>query len=185
MTQELGRVVHVMSTAPSATESEVSPESPMLILTPRNNPHFIHEFLLRHIPIASPLGPNTLSNNDMRSPLCYTLATTPESTHPWIIFKFVQEDALKASAGVNRCSYSDPYAFPPSPFLAESSKTIVGVWKNLEPSDIAEWEELARDVRNACSTFDGRRWEEQRSYHARTLYFKWMGYQATYGNASQ
>ncbi|PVF98982.1 hypothetical protein CPB86DRAFT_825352 [Serendipita vermifera] len=166
------------------------------ILAPRSNPHFIYEFLLRHIPVASLAGQNTLSNNDILSPLCYTFSTTPEFIHPWIIFKFVQEDALKAGAGVTPAHhYSEPYSFPPSPFLADISKTIVEFWKTLEPSDIAEWEELARDIRNIYgrivtlfgngSTFDGRSWEEQRSYHARTLYFKWMGYQATYGNTSQ
>ncbi|PVF98298.1 hypothetical protein CPB86DRAFT_784933 [Serendipita vermifera] len=76
--------------------------------SPRNIPHFIHEFLLRHILVATLVGPNVLSHNDIHSPLCYTSSTTPESTHPWIVFKFVQEDALKASTGVNRSSYSDP-----------------------------------------------------------------------------
>ncbi|PVF91816.1 hypothetical protein CPB86DRAFT_802533 [Serendipita vermifera] len=127
--------------------------------------------------VASLVAPNTLSNDDMLSPLCYILSTTPESIHPWIVFKFVQEDALRAghSEGV--------------------APIIVNTWRTLETSDIAEWEELARDIRNIYgrivtlfgngSTFDGKSWEEQRSYHARTLYFKWMGYQATYGNASQ
>lgn len=54
-----------------------------------------------------------------------------------------------------------------------------------------DWAELARDIRNAHSQlvasfgsgviFDGKDWEEQRNYLARTLYYKWMGLQASHG----
>jgi hypothetical protein len=68
---------------------------------------------------------------------------------------------------------------------------VVEFWKALEPSEIAEWSELACDIRIAHAqlvatfgngiVFDGKDWEEQRQYHARTLYFKWMGLQAIHG----
>jgi hypothetical protein len=87
--------------------------------------------------------------------------------------------------------YSSSFVFPPSPFLADISKTVVEFWKVLDSSEIMEWGELACDIRLAHAQliaifgngviFDGKDWEEQRHYHARTLYFKWMGLQAVHG----
>ncbi|PVF98992.1 hypothetical protein CPB86DRAFT_784222 [Serendipita vermifera] len=85
--------------------------------------------------------------------------------------------------------HSTSFTFPSSSFLTDISKNAVEFWKALAPDEIMDWAEFARDIRNAHMqlvvsfgsgiTFDGKDWEEQRSYHARTLYFKWMGYQAT------
>jgi hypothetical protein len=102
---------------------------------------------------------------------------------------------LRANAGVDISTlpYPSSFAFPPSQFLADISKRVVEFWKVLEPSEIAEWSELACDIRIAHAqlvatfgngiVFDGKDWEEQRQYHARTLYFKWMGLQAVRGAA--
>ncbi|PVF91822.1 hypothetical protein CPB86DRAFT_791775 [Serendipita vermifera] len=171
----------------------------VLLLTPRNDPRLIYQFFLNYILSASFLQPNTLSNSDVLSILCYTLITSPESTHAWVVFKVFHEDALKASAGGRVSStstlHSTSFTFPSSSFLADISKNVVEFWKALAPDEIMDWAEFARDVRNAHTqlvasfgngiTFDGKDWEEQRSYHARTLYFKWMGYQAAYGIAGQ
>ncbi|PVF91818.1 hypothetical protein CPB86DRAFT_820180 [Serendipita vermifera] len=163
-------------------------------LYPRNGPHLIHQFFLNYIPNASLVQPNILSDSDALSILCYTLITSPESTHAWVIFKFFHEEALRANAGVDLppTSQSSPFVFPPSPLLADISKAVVNFWKVFE---IADWAELACDVRNAHTQlvasfgngviFDGKDWEEQRHYHASSLYFKWMGYQATYGITTQ
>ncbi|PVF98993.1 hypothetical protein CPB86DRAFT_326921 [Serendipita vermifera] len=166
------------------------------ITQPRNDPSSIYQFFLNYIPSASLVQPNTLSDSDALSILCYTFVTTPEPSHAWVAFKHFHEDALKASAGVEISTITNLslFAFPQSPFLADISKTVVGFWNVLDPGEIMDWAELARDIRNAHTqlvasfgngiTFDGKSWEEQRSYHARTLYFKWMGYQATYGITS-
>jgi hypothetical protein len=68
---------------------------------------------------------------------------------------------------------------------------VLEYWKTLQPSEVTDWAELARDIRIAHAqllaafgngaVFDGNDWEEQRYYHARTLYFKWMGLQAVHG----
>jgi hypothetical protein len=85
------------------------------------------------------------------------------------------------------------FAFPPSPLFADISKTVVELWKTVQPPEVIEWAELARDIRIAHTylvaafgngvVFDGKDWEEQRQYHARSLYFKWMGLQAIHGTA--
>jgi hypothetical protein len=72
----------------------------------------------------------------------------------------------------------------------EISKTILEFWRALDPAEIYEWEELARDIRNGYvqlgyrfgigTIFDGYSWEEHRNYYARSLFFKWMGYQTCY-----
>ncbi|PVF98991.1 hypothetical protein CPB86DRAFT_872964 [Serendipita vermifera] len=123
------------------------------------------------------LQPNTLSDSDALSILCYTLVTSPESTHAWIVFKFFHEDALKASAGANVSSiiptttfHSTSFTFPSSSFLADISKNVVEFWKALAPDEIMDWAEFARDIRNAHTQlvasfgngiiFDGKDWEE-------------------------
>ncbi|PVF91985.1 hypothetical protein CPB86DRAFT_791625 [Serendipita vermifera] len=73
------------------------------------------------------------------------------------------------------------------------SKTIIDLWKSLDPTAIVEWEELARDIQSACVqlasrfgngvVFDGNAWENQRLYHARSLFFKWKGYQSMHSAA--
>ncbi|PVF91983.1 hypothetical protein CPB86DRAFT_791621 [Serendipita vermifera] len=60
------------------------------------------------------------------------------------------------------------------------SKTIIECWNSLEPTAVAEWEELTRDIQNAYAqlvsrfgngvAFDGDTWEDQRYYHARSLF---------------
>ncbi|PVF93030.1 hypothetical protein CPB86DRAFT_790561 [Serendipita vermifera] len=67
------------------------------------------------------------------------------------------------------------------------AKTIIDTWNALGPAEIYEWEELVRDIRNVYAqlaarfgngaVFDGNIWEDQRNYHARSLFFKWTGYQ--------
>jgi hypothetical protein len=100
------------------------------------------------------------------------------------VFKILQEDALKANAGIDISAtpHSTLFAFPPSPLFADISKTVLEYWKSLQPAEVIDWEELARDIRIAHAQllavfgngviFDGNDWEEQRQYHARTLYFK-------------
>lgn len=175
------------------TAGPLSPRNEIPILTPRNDPYLIYQSFLNYIPSASLVQPNTLSNSDALSVLCYTLVTTPDVAHAWAAFKFFQEDALKANAGmdVSTPSNSFSFAFPPSPFLADISKAVVNFWNVLEPDEVVDWAELARDIRNAHTqlvasfgngiNFYGKDWEEQRHYHARSLYFKWMGLQAIHG----
>ncbi|PVF91120.1 hypothetical protein CPB86DRAFT_792268 [Serendipita vermifera] len=81
-----------------------------------------------------------------------------------------------------------PFSFPPSPSAMDASKAIIDLWKSLDAAAIVEWEELTRDIQNAYAqlvsrfgngiVFDGNTWEDQRYYHARSLFFKWMGYQS-------
>ncbi|PVF91989.1 hypothetical protein CPB86DRAFT_791630 [Serendipita vermifera] len=81
-----------------------------------------------------------------------------------------------------------PFSFPPSPSAMDVSKVIIDLWKSLDAAAMFEWEELTRDIQNAYSqlvsrfgngvVFDGNTWEDQRYYHARSLFFKWMGYQS-------
>lgn len=160
---------------------------------PRNDPYLTYQFFLSHIPSASLAQPNTLSDSDALSILCYTLIISPESTHGWVVFKFFHEDALRTSVGVDVSTIPHPSSstFPQAPFLVDISKTVVKFWKVLGPEEITDWAELARDVRNAHTQlmasfgngtiFDGKDWEEQRHYHARSLYYKWMGLQAIHG----
>jgi hypothetical protein len=68
------------------------------------------------------------------------------------------------------------------------SKPILEYWNALNSEEVLEWEELARDIRSAYAQlvarfgngtlFDGSAWEDQRYYHARSLFFKWTGYRA-------
>jgi hypothetical protein len=153
----------------------------------------VYRILLNHIPTAKPNTSNTITNNDVLSPLSYALATTPESSHAWTVFKLVQEEAMRFITGEDSSAIPTPssFTFPPSPFTAEISKRILELWNALGPNEMFEWEELVRDIRNIYArlitlfgngiTFDGKDWEEQRHYHARSLYFKWTGYQAIHG----
>ncbi|PVF98995.1 hypothetical protein CPB86DRAFT_796928 [Serendipita vermifera] len=88
----------------------------MAVLTPRSNPYLIYQFFLNYIPSASLVQPNTLSNSDALSVLCYMLVITPESTHAWIIFKLFQEDALRENAGADYFHLSYNYT-PQMPLL--------------------------------------------------------------------
>ncbi|CAG8738650.1 12329_t:CDS:2, partial [Acaulospora colombiana] len=158
---------------------------------PRNNPHIIYYLFLNHTPTADPTQPTyILSNSDALSSLTYAFATTPEYYHSWLVFKFVQWEALRASAEVDIPAMADlsPLAFPPTPSTMDISKAIIDLWKSLDPAAILEWEELTRDIRSAYAqlvsrfgngvVFDGDAWEDQRYYHARSLFYKWMGYQS-------
>ncbi|PVF93032.1 hypothetical protein CPB86DRAFT_801577 [Serendipita vermifera] len=165
------------------------------VLTPRNNPGLVHQFLLRQIPTVQPSGTDTLSNDATLSPLIYALLTTPCSSHGWVVFKFMQEQELRVAASPNTSTIDPPllnmFSFPPSTFTADTSRAVAQFWTNLNQVEVAEWEELARDIREIharlVSLFgsgivsDGNAWEEQRQYHARTIYLKWTGSQAIYG----
>ncbi|PVF92343.1 hypothetical protein CPB86DRAFT_802097 [Serendipita vermifera] len=166
------------------------------ITVPSDDPYIVYHFFLKHTPTANPSQPTyILSNNDALSSLTYAFATTPESSHPWLVFKLVQWESLRASADVGLPPTVDlsPFAFPPDPSTLEISKTILDLWNTLEPTAIFEWEELTRDIKNAYAqlvsrfgngvVFYGDHWEDQRYYHARSLFFKWMGhqYQSMYG----
>ncbi|PVF91986.1 hypothetical protein CPB86DRAFT_791627 [Serendipita vermifera] len=80
-----------------------------------------------------------------------------------------------------------PLSFPSNPSAIDISKSIADLWKSLDPTALFEWEELTRDIKSAYAqlvarfgngaVFDGNAWEDQRGYHARSLFFKWMGYQ--------
>lgn len=58
----------------------------------------------------------------------------------------------------------------------------------LDEIEMAEWGELGHDFQNAHSAlinqfgggvqFDGKLWEEEKCYHARTIYLKWVGSRA-------
>lgn len=160
------------------------PATDFLRLTvPSNDPCVIYNFFLHHTPTADLTYPNyKLSNNDALSSLTYAFATTPESSHSWLVFKLVQWEALRANAEVNVPALVDlsPLAFPPDPYIQYISKTIIGLWKALDPAAIFEWEELTRDVHSAYAQlfsrfgngveFDGNAWESQRYYHARSLF---------------
>ncbi|PVF91988.1 hypothetical protein CPB86DRAFT_802397 [Serendipita vermifera] len=157
---------------------------------PSNNPYIVYHFFLNHTPTAEPTQPTyILSNNDALSSLTYAFATNPESSHPWLVFKLVQWESLRASTDVSLLPTVDlsPFAFPPDPSTLDISKTIIDLWNTLDPTAILEWEELTRDIKNAYAqlvsrfgngaVFYGDHWEDQRRYHARSLFFKWMGYQ--------
>jgi hypothetical protein len=151
----------------------------------------VYQFFLNYIPCAHPLQSYILSNNDTISVLVYILATTPEYSHSWVVFKALQEDMLRPDGGDGMSQAQTLLAFPPPPFLTDISKTVVEFWKVLEPSEIMEWEELARDIRIAHAqlvatfgngaVFEGKDWEDHRHYHARTLYWKWVGLQVIHG----
>ncbi|CAG8751122.1 9217_t:CDS:1, partial [Acaulospora colombiana] len=82
---------------------------------------------------------------------------------------------------------TSPFAFPPDPSTIDISKSIIALWKSLDPMALFEWEELTRDIQNAYAqlvarfgngvVFYGDTWEYQRYYHAQSLFSKWMGYQ--------
>ncbi|PVF91987.1 hypothetical protein CPB86DRAFT_791629 [Serendipita vermifera] len=121
--------------------------------------------------------------------LAYAFATTPDSSHSWILFRMMQWEVLRASAGLDTPTMVDlsPFSFPPGAANMGISMSIIEIWKNLDPAAIFEWEELTRDIKSAYAQlvyrfgngiiFDGNAWEDQRYYHARSLFFKWMGYQ--------
>jgi hypothetical protein len=154
----------------------------------------MYQFFLHYIPSADPLELYSLPNNDTISTLVYALATAPESSRAWIVFKILQEDILRVNSGVDlsTIAFSSTVAFPPPPFLADISRTVVGFWEVLDSSEVIEWAKLARDIRIAHTQlvtafgngvlFEGKDWEEHRHYHARTLYWKWMGLQSVHGS---
>ncbi|CAG8589578.1 10912_t:CDS:2 [Acaulospora colombiana] len=177
-------------------DSQLALRANIPVLTPRNNPHLVQQFLLRHIPEANPTGTNTLSNNDTLSPLIYALVTTPFSSHSWIVFKFMQEQELRVAANVNADAVDSAclnlFNFPPfSQFAVDTSRAVAQFWTSLNEMEVAEWEELARDISEMHTrlvalfgngvVFDWNAWEAQRQYHARTIYLKWTGSQAIHG----
>jgi hypothetical protein len=132
---------------------------------------------------------NILSNGDILSSLSYVLATSPEPSHAWLVFKLIQWEGLKSSASIDTTLlYLSPFTFPPPLSTTHISKAILEYWNTLDLEEILEWEELARDIRCAYARlvaqfangtlFDGNIWEAQRHYLARSLFFKWTGYQA-------
>ncbi|PVF93018.1 hypothetical protein CPB86DRAFT_819143 [Serendipita vermifera] len=100
----------------------------------------------------------------------------------------VQWEALRASADADVPALADlsPFSFPPDPSTMDISKSIIDLWKSLDPTAIFEWTELTCDIKSAYAqlvsrfgngaVFDGNTWEDQRHYHARSLFYKWMGY---------
>ncbi|PVF91984.1 hypothetical protein CPB86DRAFT_791622 [Serendipita vermifera] len=80
-----------------------------------------------------------------------------------------------------------PFSFPPTPPTMDIAKAIIDLWKSLDATALFEWEELTRDIQSTFAqlvsrfgngaVFDGSAWENQRDYHARSLFYKWMGYQ--------
>lgn len=96
---------------------------------------------------------------------------------------------LKMTAGADVLATAEPcpFVFPPSPTSINIAKRLIDTWNALSPAQISEWEELVRDIRSVYAqlvarfgnnvVFDGNAWENQRYYHARSLFFKWMGYQ--------
>ncbi|PVF93015.1 hypothetical protein CPB86DRAFT_829604 [Serendipita vermifera] len=176
----------------STTLPATNPHLPLRgwTIVPSNDPYILYHLFLNHTPTANPTQPTyILSNSDALSSLTYAFTTTPESSHPWLVFKLVQWEPLRASTDVGFPPTVDlsPYAFPPDPSTLDISKTIIDIWNTLDPTSIFEWEELTRDIKNAYAqlvsrfgngvVFYGDHWEDQRYYHARSLFFKWMGYQ--------
>jgi hypothetical protein len=108
--------------------------------------------------------------------------------HGWAVFKMFQEQACKASIDGSE-SFIPTYGGLPHPSVDTNiAKAIAKSWMTLSMSEIAEWEELARDIRAAYSlltssfgngaVFEGSQWEEERLYHARSIYLKWLGTQS-------
>ncbi|PVF90952.1 hypothetical protein CPB86DRAFT_830802, partial [Serendipita vermifera] len=172
------------------TTSDAQPTLSNWITVPCNNPSIIYYLFLNHTPTADLVQPTyILSNSDALSSLTYAFATTPESSHPWLVFKLVQWESLRASTDESLPPTVDlsPFAFPPDAYTLHISKTIIDLWNTLDSTAILEWEELTRDIKNAYAqlisrfgngiVFYGDNWEDQRYYHARSLFFEWMGYQ--------
>ncbi|CAG8693388.1 7340_t:CDS:2, partial [Acaulospora colombiana] len=106
------------------------------VLTPQNNPHLVHQFLLNHIPEADLTGSNTLSNDDTLSPLIYALVTTPLSSHGWILFKFIQEQQLRVTTNAGVIALEPTslnlFRFPPfSQFAIDTSRAVAQFWTSL------------------------------------------------------
>ncbi|PVF90831.1 hypothetical protein CPB86DRAFT_792413 [Serendipita vermifera] len=160
------------------------------ITSPRNGPSIISHFFLNHTPTADLTQANTLSNGETLSTLAYAFATTPQSSHSWLVFKLVQWEVLRRSAEVNIPALVDlsPFSFPPNPLTMGISKALIDLWTSLDKAALFEWDELTRDIQSAYAqlvsrfgngvVFDGSAWEDQRYYHARSLFFKWTGYQS-------
>ncbi|PVF92346.1 hypothetical protein CPB86DRAFT_791235, partial [Serendipita vermifera] len=156
---------------------------------PRNDPSTIYHFFLNHTPTADLTQANTLSNGETLSTLAYAFATTPQSSHSWLVFKLVQWEALRSSAEVDIPALVDlsPFSFPPNPPTMDKSKAIIDLWTSLDSAALFEWDELTRDIQSAYAqlvsrfgngVFHGNAWEDQRYYHARSLFLKWTGYQS-------
>jgi hypothetical protein len=132
--------------------------------------------------------PNFISNNSRLSPLLYTFDTTPRSMHGWAVFKTFQEQIRKTSVDGPESSIPT-YGDLPHPSVDTGvAKALAESWMTLTMSEIAEWEELARDIRAVYALlissfgngtiFEGSQWEEERLYHARSIYLKWLGSQS-------
>ncbi|PVF97450.1 hypothetical protein CPB86DRAFT_826510 [Serendipita vermifera] len=160
-----------------------------LTRTPRKDPSLISHFLFNSIPPANLAWPNRPSNSEALCSLDYIFSITPKCSHPWLVFRLVQWEALRAGEGIDVLATADPcpFVFPPSPASMSISKFIIDTWNALGQEEICEWEELVRDIRNVYTqltarfgngvVFDENTWEDQRYYHARSLFFKWVGYQ--------
>jgi hypothetical protein len=102
-------------------------------------------------------------------------------SHPWLVFKYVQWEALKMSG--EALSLGPPI---------DISKVILDYWKALNPGEVFEWEEVARDIQQAYiqlvaqfgkwGRFDERDWENHIFYHSRSILFKWMWWNASVAN---
>lgn len=108
--------------------------------------------------------------------------------HGWAVFKTFQEQIRKTSVDGPE-SFIPTYSGPPhSSTDINIAKAVVESWMTLSMSEIAEWGELARDIRAVYTLlissfgngtiFEGSQWEEERLYDARSIYLKWLGSQS-------
>ncbi|CAG8693379.1 7339_t:CDS:2, partial [Acaulospora colombiana] len=159
-----------------------------------DGPHLLHDFLLDQIPCADLTRPNIMSNNNILSILLYTLDTTPRSMHGWATFKIFQEHTLKRPNNQPEFAVTNYSALSSTYTDVDTARTIADSWTALGPAEIAEWEELAHDIRIAYAqliatfgnriVFEGFLWEEERLYHVRTIYLKWLGCQTAQARAN-
>jgi hypothetical protein len=108
--------------------------------------------------------------------------------HARTVFQFIQEQEMGALMNRYRTKFLYHLFLTPSSTDVDIPTVIAAFWLALEPAEMGEWEELARDI---CSIhvqlvgsfgngviFDGNPWEEQKRYHVRSVYLKWEGYRA-------
>ncbi|PVF97447.1 hypothetical protein CPB86DRAFT_874187 [Serendipita vermifera] len=170
--------------------SNQDPRRQVPVLKPSDDPFLIHLFLQLHFPNADRSRMNTLSNNNALSPLLFKLATTPTHTHGWLVFRCVQKRVIRGD--ISQWYDSSHSATHSSSTPLEISRVIYESWSALDDPEIAEWDDLALDIRNAHSQlvfifgngiiFEGNLWEWQRSYHLRSIYLKWVGARFLYAH---
>ncbi|CAG8589613.1 10914_t:CDS:2 [Acaulospora colombiana] len=178
------------SIVPSLTSSESLADLSFGACTPqpRSNPCLVSQVLQHQIPSANLTTSNFISNNNALSPLVEVLATTTPSMHGRAVFQFTQEQEIRALMDHYRTTFLYHLFLTPSSADVDIPTIVAVFWLALEPAERRDWEELARDI---CSVhaqlidlfgngviFDGNLWEERKRYHVRSVYLKWVGYQA-------